>query len=320
MQPQINAHIAAIFAAVVADSILGEPAFLHPLVGFGNIAVKIDACLFTDDLLKIAPIYQRAIGVVAVALTIVPLVVAAYFFAKLLPFICSAILLYLTIGWKSLSQHAKQVAQAIDRGDLSEARRRVGLIVSRNTGQMKPVDISRATIESVLENGCDAVFAALFWFLLLGPAGAVLFRLSNTLDAMWGYKTEKYLHFGWAAARLDDLLCYIPARLTALTYAVCGNARQALECWRRQAREWYSPNAGAVMSAGAGALGLSLGGPAIYHGSLKQRPLLGAGSDPTSADISRAVSLVSRGVWLWVAIAAGLMIFCSNATCLLPPG
>jgi len=306
MQPQLDIHIAALLVAVVSDSFLGEPSLWHPLVGLGNIATKIDSWLFRPDLLRIAPLCQRAIGLLAVALVIAPFVVAAYVLSQLFPFVCGAVFLYLAIGWKSLSQHAKSVVQAMERGDLDEARRRVGYIVSRDTSQMKPVDVSRAAIESVLENGCDAIFAALFWYLLLGSAGAVLFRIANTLDAMWGYKTDKYLHFGWAAARLDDVLCFIPARLTALTYAVCGNLFLALDCWRRQAPQWYSPNAGPVMSAGAGALSLSLGGPAIYHGALKQRPQLGAGSDPSPADINRAVSLVSRGVWLWV---AGATIF-----------
>lgn len=165
---------------------------------------------------------------------------------------------------------------------------------------MQEVDVARATIESVLENGSDAIFCVLFWFILLGPIGAILFRLVNTLDAMWGYKTEKYIHFGWAAARLDDLLCWLPSRLTALSYALAGNTALALTCWWYQAKTWYSPNAGPVMSAGAGALALQLGGPAVYHGTLKERPPLGKGSAPCASDIGRSVSLVNRSLVFWV--------------------
>jgi adenosylcobinamide-phosphate synthase len=129
-----------------------------------------------------------------------------------------------------------------------------------------------------------------------------LFRLANTLDAMWGYKNERFLHFGWAAARLDDALNYLPARLTALTYALFGRTTSALRCWRAQARHWESPNAGPVMAAGAGSLGLELGGAAIYQGRSEDRPRLGEGQPAVAADIGRALALVQRGVILWLGL------------------
>jgi adenosylcobinamide-phosphate synthase len=154
------------------------------------------------------------------------------------------------------------------------------------------------------------VFGVLFWFALFGGTGALLFRLANTLDAMWGYKTERFLRFGWAAARIDDLLNYLPARLTAASYALFGDTRAALFCWRRQAPGWESPNAGPVMAAGAGSLGLALGGPAIYHGKIEARPALGEGRVPCADDIARAASLVRRGILLWLTLflAAGAAI------------
>jgi len=137
----------------------------------------------------------------------------------------------------------------------------------------------------------------------------VLYRAANTLDAMWGYRNERFLHFGWAAARFDDVLNLIPARLTALTYILLGHTRQGWQCWRAQAPTWYSPNAGPVMAAGAGALGVLLGGAASYHGKLKQRPTLGLQQAPAAEDIARAIALVQRSLWLWVALAllAGLL-------------
>ena len=153
------------------------------------------------------------------------------------------------------------------------------------------------------------MFGTLFWFILLGAPGAVLFRLTNTLDAMWGYRNARYLYFGWAAARFDDLLNLVPARLTALTYAVLGSTGNALRCWRTQARAWSSPNAGPVMASGAGSLRVALGGAAIYEGTLETRPPLGNGAVPDHRHIAQALQLVDRGVLLWlscVALAAAL--------------
>ena len=130
----------------------------------------------------------------------------------------------------------------------------------------------------------------------------VLYRLSNTLDAMWGYRNARYNEFGWAAARLDDVLNYVPARLSALSYALLGHTRNALHCWRTQAAQWESPNAGPVMAAGAGALQVRLGGKAIYHGTISERPLLGCGAEVECRDIPRAVQLVQRTVYLWLAV------------------
>ncbi len=195
------------------------------------------------------------------------------------------------------------MAAALQVGDLPLARERVGLIVSRDTADLDEERISRATVESVLENGCDAIFGALFWFALAWTPGVVLYRLANTLDAMWGYRTPRYRDFGWAAARLDDVLNWLPARLTALSYVLVGTRPTlAWRCWRDQAPMWKSPNAGPVMAAGAGALGLALGGPARYRGEWQQRPALGEGLAPRTEDIGRAVALVRRALWLWLGV------------------
>jgi adenosylcobinamide-phosphate synthase len=117
---------------------------------------------------------------------------------------------------------------------------------------------------------------------------------------MWGYRTPRYFYFGWAAARCDDLLNFIPARLTALTYALAGRFRTAVRCWREQGALWGSPNAGPVMAAGAGALRVRLGGGAFYHGHWRERPVLGEGAEPQTADIPRALRLLQRSLWMWM--------------------
>jgi adenosylcobinamide-phosphate synthase len=174
------------------------------------------------------------------------------------------------------------------------------MIVSRQTEKMTAVDVRKATIESVLENGADAVFAPIFWFAVAGPAGAVLYRLSNTLDAMWGYKNQRYIYFGWAAARFDDVLNWIPARLTASSYALVGQTKKAIDCWKNQAHLLDSPNAGPVMTAGAGALQLKLGGAAWYHGDLKDKIYFGTEKLPDNEDIIRANSLITNSLILWI--------------------
>ena len=289
--------------AALLDRLLGEPRRQHPLIGFGWLAQRVEALVYGPP--ELSADARRERGSIAVILLLLPFTVAAGLLAWL-PLIGLAValgLLYLALGARSLTEHAEAVAMALQAGDLALAREKVALMVSRDAADLDEEGISRATVESVLENGCDAIFGALFWFALAGAAGVVLYRLANTLDALWGYRTSRYLHFGWAAARLDDGLNWLPARLTALSYALVGpQPALAWRCWREQAPFWKSPNAGPVMAAGAGALGLALGGPARYHGQWQQRPPLGEGLAPCAEDIGRAVKLVQRALWLWLAV------------------
>ncbi len=291
--------------AVLLDYHWGEPRRWHPLVGFGGLARQVEAFGYGPS--ELSAEARRTRGVGAVILLLVPFTLAAWLLAAI-PLLGLAValgLLYLAIGARSLAEHAEAVAKALQAGDLPLAREKVAMIVSRDTADLDEEQISRATVESVLENGCDAIFGALCWFVLAGAAGAVLYRLANTLDAMWGYRTPRHRDFGWAAARLDDVLNWLPARLTALSYVAVGTKPAlAWRCWQEQAPGWKSPNAGPVMAAGAGALGLALGGPACYHGQWQPRPALGEGLAPRAEDISRAVALVRRAIWLWLGVIA----------------
>jgi adenosylcobinamide-phosphate synthase len=287
-----------VLAALLLDAALGEPRRWHPLVGFGNLAQWLEQRLYADS---------RRAGTVAVALLLLPGLLLATAIATLpSPAIAEVLVLYLAIGAQSLRAHAEAVYAALGAGDLPSARQAVARLVSRDSAALDASGVAGATAESVLENGNDALFASIFWYALAGIPGVVLHRLANTLDAMWGYRNARYGRFGWAAARLDDGLNYLPARLTALSYAAAGDFCSGLRCAHRQGRHWKSPNAGPVMAAGAGSLGIRLGGPAWYDGRLQQRGVLGRGRAAQPQDIRRAQELVRRALILWLVALFGV--------------
>jgi len=329
----------SLITGVVLDRVFGELRRFHPLVGFGYLANAMEIRLRRGE--PGHPVFNRLRGLLAWLLLIVPCVALSIGFCLLVchglmalfdsfalnggplsawaskvlgawrsewAWIADAILLYFALGTRSLVQHGERVAHDLAANDLNAARQHVGWMVSRDTSQLDEQGVSRAAVESILENGNDAVFGTLFWFCVAGGPGAVIFRLANTLDAMWGYKDTRRIYFGWAAARMDDVLNFIPARLTALTYAILGKTRSALRCWLTQAAAWESPNAGPVIAAGAGAIGVVLGGAAMYHGQVETRPKVGAGNTVLPVDIDRAIALVVCGQSAWLAVIAGLSI------------
>lgn len=317
----------AVVAALGLDRLWGEVSRWHPLVGFGNATLWLEKRLnpmhgaahkkpLPDGATPPTPRPLRdwLYGVLAWSLLVlIPAGAYACAHQALQPhlpalglWLVDTLVLYVVIGGRSLLEHAEAIATPLLAGDLAQARLRVSYIVSRDTSQLDETACAKAACESVLENGNDAIFGAIFWFVLLGAPGAIAFRCANTLDAMWGYRTPRFVHFGRCAARMDDAFNYLPARLTALSYALLGHTRQALRCWRQQAPHWDSPNAGPVMAAGAGALNIQLGGNAIYHGHEEQRVTLGAGHPPTAQDIHSACRLVQKTVWLWGVTLGGL--------------
>ncbi len=305
----------SILFALGLDKLIGEAERFHPLVGFGNLAKRIEAALNRGTQLKFK-------GMLAVVLCVFPLTLLGYIIGLwvsddlLANIILSSFILYIAIGWRSLTEHATTIYDALNTHDLALAREAVSRIVSRDCAELNETEIAVAATESVLENGADAIFAAIFWFLIAGIPGVICYRLTNTLDAMWGYKNQRYKHFGWAAARLDDVLNYFPARLTALSYALTGHTRHALRCWFKQARLWKSPNAGPVMSAGAGAIETSLGGKAVYHGVSHLRPLLGLRLSKTtrasSLSIKKACTLINKALLLWLIFLISMTLLANN--------
>ena len=308
-----------VLIALVLDYKFSEMRRFHPLVGFGNLAIKAEGKLNLSSLhvsaLKenVKPAWQsKCLGIFAWCLVIVPIVYMSFIIEQYLVadqshfsyalFIYSTLAVYLAIGWRSLISHAQVITKPLKKGDIKAARLALSMIVSRDTQALSETQISNAATESVLENGADAIFSAIFWFVILGVPGVVLYRLANTLDAMWGYKNNRFLYFGWFAARIDDLLNLIPARLCALSYVLLGNSKLAWQCWRKQGVNWKSPNAGPVMASGAGAINVKLGGGSMYHGAYQDRPVLGPleGCAPSHTSIDAACLLVDRVLILWV--------------------
>lgn len=292
---------------MAADRLFGDPLRWHPVAGLGQLAAWLEprARRFGRS-----EAFERVAGIACVSLLVIPAGFIAWQLARIptAGSIAEVAMLYFCIASRSLEEHARAVLVPLAEGRLDAAREAIGRIVSRDTGAMAPDDIARASVETVLENGNDAVFGAIFWFMLLGAPGAVMFRVANTLDAMWGYRSDRYRYFGWAAARFDDVLNFIPARLTALTYCLAGDIGNGLACWWKQARTWYSPNAGPVMAAGAGALSVLLGGPAQYGGEWKDRPVLGRGHAATPADIRSAITLLQYSLSIWLVLLTFVMM------------
>ena len=287
--------------ALLLDRLLGEPRRFHPLVGFGRIVSAVEKRWNTQPE---NPSRSILAGLAAILLVTLPILAVAVWISAVLDglwlIMAQAVALWLALSLRGLTAHGCAVANPLQHRDLDNARYHVSRIVSRQASALDEQGVAAAATESMLENGADAVFSSLFWLLIAGIPGVVLHRMINTLDAMWGYRSPQFLYFGRPAARLDDILGWLPARLTALTYALLGNRKLAMHCWRTQAPQWDSPNAGPVMAAGAGALNVRLGGPSPYPSGIKQRPALGGTQPASAASIEAAIALVRHGTWLWL--------------------
>jgi len=291
-----------LFISLILDQLFGEPRRFHPLVGFGWCAIKLEQIMN-----KGTQRYFR--GHIAVLLLLAPFIVSGIYLQNLPSknefnwepvWFIEIVILYLAIGRKSLMQHANAVIKPLNNSDLETARKKVSYIVSRDTANLQQQGITKATIESVIENSNDAIFAAIFWFLVAGIPGVICYRLVNTLDAMWGYKNKRYFQFGWATAKLDDVMNWLPARLTVFSFAFFGQFLRVLKTSYIQGAACSSPNAGPVMAAGACSLNIKLGGEAFYQGQLIAKPELGYGSTPVVNNIKEAMTLVSKSLTLWL--------------------
>lgn len=298
--------------ALLADKVFGEAKRFHYLVGFGWLANKLEAKLNTSSSLSIqspfkSSLKNKLLGTFAWCLLVLPLpLIYWYCFNDLIWYwqIClDATVLYLAIGLNSLYQHAMQIYQPLKSGDLEQARHFTGYIVSRETQELSEQEMSRATVESMLENGHDSVIASMIYYVIGGAPLVILHRLANTLDAMWGYKNSRFNDFGYASARLDDLLGFISGKCCTLLYAIQGlkhgRVFESLINAYRQGNKYKSHNGGWVMAAGATVMAIKLGGSALYHGKKINSVALGLTKDVDDnqakvTDIPLSLTLVTR--------------------------
>ena len=289
----MQARAVGLGAGFVADRLLGDPATGHPVAAFGSFAHDVEQHVWADDVVTGAAYTGVLVGGAGV---LGALVAGATRRHPVLQAAVTAATTWAVLGGRSLGHEAEAVRTHLAADDLPAARRRLTHLVGRDTDALEAGEISRAVVESVAENTSDAVVAPLLAGAIAGMPGLVAYRAANTLDAMIGHHSERYEQFGWASARLDDLLNLVPSRLSALLAAllapvVGGDMKRSLDVWRRHARHHPSPNAGPVEAAFAGALDVRLGGVNTYRDRVEDRHTLGDGRPVEPDDISRSVRL-----------------------------
>ncbi len=276
----------------VLDRVFADPRRWHPVAGFGSAAAALEQMTYADD--RRAGVVHEVVAVGSVAG--IGVLVGRGSGGVLV----TALATWTALGGRSLVRAGDAMADRLEAGDLEGARELLPSLCGRDPSVLDADGLARAALESIAENTSDAAVAPLLWGAVAGVPGVLGYRAVNTLDAMIGYRNERYERFGWGAARVDDVANLVPARVTGLLTAglaplVGGNASDALGAWRRDAGKHPSPNAGVVEASMAGALGIRLGGRTQYRHGAELRPTLGDGPAPTPVDLRRAVRM-SAGV------------------------
>ena len=290
-------RLLAIILAYLLDLILGDPYYLpHPVRGMGKLIEYLEKKLRNTSVLA---------GII-LAIAVVGLVYLGSLFAIRFAdnvntwagFAISTVLIFSTLSTRSLDKEARSVYESLKSGNIEEARARLSLIVGRDTQGLDQDEIIRATVETVAENSVDGIISPLFYAALGGAPLALAYKAINTLDSMVGYKNERYLHFGWFSAKLDDAANYIPARFSILLVPLASlilrkRASNALYTILRDGEKSPSPNAGIPEAGFAGALGIQLGGVNWYQGEKSVKPILGIDTKQRDKeDIIQAIDLM----------------------------
>jgi adenosylcobinamide-phosphate synthase len=308
----------AMAVAMIVDALVGWPKGVfarigHPVTWLGALIAALDA---RWNRASDAPGLRRAAGVTA-ALAVIALAAALGWLAQALVAPWSRVVLLGILAWpfvalRSLYDHLAAVRDPLQAGDIEVARKAVSMIVGRDPEALNEAGIARAALESLAENASDGIVAPVFWGVLFGLPGIVGYKAVNTLDSMIGHRSERHEAFGWAAARIDDVANFIPARLTGLLFACCAEGKsrsEAISCMMMDARHHRSPNAGWPEAAIAGALGVRLCGPRFYDGELADEPWLNSGArDPSGDDIARGLKLYVAAMFALCALLVVIAI------------
>lgn len=307
-----------IIIALILDAVLGDPPwFPHPVRIIGKFAAGLEQPL--RSLCRNAFVAGLVVWLIVLATVggiVGGILFAAYWIHPLAGDVCGIVVLYFGIACRDLVDHSCRVHQSLAANNLPEARRRLGMLVGRDTANLDQAGIVRATVESVAENLVDGVTAPLFFAVLGGPVGIWLYKAVNTLDSTFGHTDRRYIHFGWVSAKLDDAANYIPARLTAPLVSIAAfltgcNARNSLRILYRDGRKHPSPNAGLCEAAFAGAMEIQLGGLNYYDGQPERLPTLGDDNQALTAHhIPRAnrLMIATTLLFLLLLIAARLLV------------
>jgi len=271
-----------IILAVLLDLIVGDPRWLpHPVKFIGKFATWLEPQLRTairNE--KLAGVLAAVQVVLATGLASFLLILCAQAVHPWVADLLSIVLIYTGIAARDLAKHGSNIQEALEAGNIAQAARRASMICGRDTEKLDQQGIVRAAVESIAENMADGVTAPLFFAVIAGPVGIMVYKAVSTLDSTFGYKNERYARFGWASAKLDDILNFIPARLSAALVPVAAllvgqRAEASLRVLLRDRLKHPSPNAGHAEAAFAGALGIQLGGLSYYSGKPSMKPTLG---------------------------------------------
>ncbi|SHO44200.1 adenosylcobinamide-phosphate synthase CbiB [Anaerocolumna xylanovorans] len=327
-------HIAGFFAGFVLDLIFGDPYWLpHPVRWIGSLISKLDHGLFTEkEELKRDSKREFHRGILLVVLVLAITVLAAFLILyaayKVSPYLglaVESVMTYQILATKCLKKESMKVYKKLKENDLNGARKAVSMIVGRDTDCLDEEGVAKAAIETVAENTSDGVIAPMLYLAIGGPVLGFFYKAVNTLDSMVGYKNDRYLHFGRAAAKLDDALNFIPARISAILMVISCclagkeyNGKDALRIYKRDRRNHASPNSAHTEAACAGALGIRLAGDASYFGKVHHKPFIGDEKRTVECeDIARANRLlyITAGICQGICLI-GLLLAAFAAACM----
>jgi adenosylcobinamide-phosphate synthase len=287
-----------VLLAILLDHLIPDRQGIKPFVSYRDWAESIEE-RFNGG--------KRVHGIGAVILATLPIVAGVMLIHYILGEIgwifrvaFDVLVLYLCLDVHRLSKTANAVSVALESSDFDEADEKLRELTGKGVPEKSEANIARASVVGVLKQGNSLIVSPVFWFILLGPVGAVLQRLSCVLDSLWGHRYERFADFGWAAARFDDLMGWVPARITALSYALMGSFEDALHCWRKRVGVWSDINSGPLLASGFGAMHMQIC-EATEEGEFEERT-----SDltviPDAGHVQRAIALVWRVLLLWLVV------------------